>query len=177
MCRSLPIARTTTSPELRPTRMLHLQAMGAAHVLGIAAHRRLHGQGRVAGPHGVVFMGEGGAEERHDAVARALDSPCPRKRCTASIMAWRAGSRSCLGLLPGPGLDQLRRALEVGKQHGDLLAFAFQRTAGGEDFLREIGRGVRRSRGLARELQRRVQTKPRPASSRASGPGIEASRP
>ena len=49
------------------------------------------------------------------------------------------------------GQDQFRRALEVGKQHGDLLALAFQRAARGEDFLREIGRGVGegcRSRGL-----------------------------
>ena len=50
---------------------------------------------------------------------------------------------------PGaPGLfwvevaDQLRRALEVGKQHGDLFALAFQGAAGGENLLREIGRGV-----------------------------------
>ena len=38
--------------------------------------------------------------------------------------------------------DQLGRALEVGKQHRDLLALAFQGAAGGEDFLREIGRRV-----------------------------------
>jgi hypothetical protein len=34
------------------------------------------------------------------------------------------------------------RALEVGAQHGDLLALGFQRTARGEDLLREIGRRV-----------------------------------
>ena len=56
MCRSLPMARTTTSPELSPTRMLHLQAVGAAHLLGIGAHGRLHGQGGIAGAHGVVFV-------------------------------------------------------------------------------------------------------------------------
>jgi hypothetical protein len=38
--------------------------------------------------------------------------------------------------------DQFGRALEVGKQHRHLFAFAFQGTAGGENLLREIGRGV-----------------------------------
>jgi hypothetical protein len=38
--------------------------------------------------------------------------------------------------------QQCHGALHVGKQHRDLLPFAFQRTAGGEDFLREIRRGV-----------------------------------
>ena len=47
--------------------------------------------------------------------------------------------------------QQLHGPLEVGKQHGDLFALAFERTAGGEDFLREIGWGVGErylSRGL-----------------------------
>jgi hypothetical protein len=34
--------------------------------------------------------------------------------------------------------QEFHRAFEVGKQHGDLLALAFQGTAGGQDFLREI---------------------------------------
>jgi hypothetical protein len=48
-------------------------------------------------------------------------------------------------LLGGFGVEpanQLGRIFQVGEQHGDLLAFAFQRAAGGEDFLCEIGRGV-----------------------------------
>ena len=51
---------------------LHLQAVGAADVLRIAAHGRLHGEGSVTGPHGVIFVGDRGAEERHDAVAEDL---------------------------------------------------------------------------------------------------------
>ena len=35
--------------------------------------------------------------------------------------------------------DQLRGAFEVGKQHGDLFALAFQGTSGGEDLLDQIG--------------------------------------
>ncbi len=34
--------------------------------------------------------------------------------------------------------DQLGRIFDVGKEDGDLLAFAFEGTAGGEDFFREI---------------------------------------
>ena len=37
-----------------------------------------------------------------------------------------------------------RGVFEVGKQHGDLLALAFQGAAGGEDLLGEIGRACRR---------------------------------
>jgi hypothetical protein len=54
-------------------------------------------------------------------------------------MACRAGSRRALGLFGVEVTDQLCGALEVGKQHGDLLALPFQGTAGGQDFLREIG--------------------------------------
>jgi hypothetical protein len=38
--------------------------------------------------------------------------------------------------------QQFHGAFEVGKQDGDLLPFAFQCAAGGEDFLCEIGRGI-----------------------------------
>ena len=46
--------------------------MGLAHLLGIAAHGGLHGQGSIAGAHGVIFVRHRGAEERHDAVAEHL---------------------------------------------------------------------------------------------------------
>ena len=65
------MARTTTSPELSPTRICTAQAMGAAHLVGVAAHGVLHGQGGVAGPHGVVFMRQRRTEQRHDAIAHA----------------------------------------------------------------------------------------------------------
>ena len=75
--------------------------------------------------------------------------------------------------------DQLRRALEVGKQHGDLLALAFQGAFGGEDLLRQIGWGVREWCGSGDSMGAEgdeeavpvspVQTKPRPSSSMTSG--------
>src|SRR2546426_12423729 len=47
-------------------------AAGPPDLAGILLHRRLHSKGGIAGPHGVVFMGDGGAEECHDAVAHNL---------------------------------------------------------------------------------------------------------
>ncbi len=38
--------------------------------------------------------------------------------------------------------DEFRRVLEVGKEHRDLLALAFQHRARSQDFLCKIGRGV-----------------------------------
>ena len=57
---------------VEPDADLHLQAVGAAHLLGIAAHRRLHRQGGVTGPHGVILMGNGRAKQGHDAIAQHL---------------------------------------------------------------------------------------------------------
>ena len=138
MCRSLPMARTTTSPELRPDADLHRQAMGAAHLLGIGPHRGLHGQGGVAGAHGVVLMGQRGAKQRHDAIAHDLVD-----RAFIAVHgvhhAFQRRVEELPGLLGVAVGEQLHRALEVGKQHRDLLALAFQGTAGGQDLLGQIG--------------------------------------
>jgi hypothetical protein len=40
--------------------------------------------------------------------------------------------------------EQLHRALEVGEQHGDLLALSFEGGLGGDDFLSEVLCGVGR---------------------------------
>src|SRR5262245_51754059 len=58
--------------RVEPHPRLHLQAVGAAHLLGIAAHGGLHGQGGVTGAHGVVFVRYRGTEEGHDAVPEHL---------------------------------------------------------------------------------------------------------
>jgi hypothetical protein len=42
--------------------------------------------------------------------------------------------------------DEFRGVLEVGKEHGDLLAFAFEGGLGGEDFLGQIARGIAQRR-------------------------------
>ena len=80
---------------------LHLQAVGAAHLLGIAAQRGLHGEGRITGPHGVILMRQRRAEQRHDAIAHDLVHGALRSgvRPPSSVPApgsrsWRASSGS-----------------------------------------------------------------------------------
>jgi hypothetical protein len=46
---------------------------------------------------------------------------------------------SLLGVTVG---QQFHRPLQVGEQHGDLLALAFEGAAGGENFLGQMSRGV-----------------------------------
>jgi len=48
----------------------------AAQLIRVAPHDLLHPERGVARPHSVVFVGEGGAKERHDSVAHHLvDGP------------------------------------------------------------------------------------------------------
>ena len=66
------MARTTTSPELSPTRICTGTPWVRCTSCGIPLHRVLHGQGRVARPHGVILMGDRRPKQRHDAVAHDL---------------------------------------------------------------------------------------------------------
>ena len=59
-------------PRVEPHPDAHLNAVGAAHHFGVLAHGSLHSKGGVAGPQGVVLMGQGRPEEGHDAIAQHL---------------------------------------------------------------------------------------------------------
>jgi hypothetical protein len=50
----------------------HGDALSPAHLLGVALHRLLHPQCGVAGADRVILVGQGGAEQGHDAVAHDL---------------------------------------------------------------------------------------------------------
>ena len=126
---------------IEPHPGLHLQTVGPAHLLGIAAHGALHGERRVTGPHGVVFMRQWGPEQRHD--------PVPEYLVHGAFVAvdrvhhgMQGGIEQLLSRLRIEISYQLRGALEIGKEHGDLLAFAFQGAARREDFLGQIGWGI-----------------------------------
>ena len=69
MLRSLPIARTRTSPEFRPIRTLTSTPWAPRSVGRLALHGALDRQRRVAGAHRMVLMRDRRAEQRHDAVA------------------------------------------------------------------------------------------------------------
>ena len=126
MRRSLPIERTTTSPELSPTRICSSTPWARRMLLGVALDRLLHAQRRVAGAHRVVLVGERRAEQRHDAVAHHLvDGALVAVHRLHHAFEHRIEELARL-LRVAVG-EQLHRALEVGEQHRDLLALAFQR--------------------------------------------------
>ena len=126
---------------VEPDADLHVHAVGAAHLLRVALHLLLHPERRVAGPHGVVLVGERRAEERHDPVAHHLVH-----RALVAVdglhHALEHGIEELARLLGIAVGEQLHRALEVGEQHGDLLALAFEGGLGGEDLLGEVLGGV-----------------------------------
>ena len=169
------MARTTTSPAVETHAHAQLQAPGAAHLVGGGLHGRLHGQGGIAGAQGVVFVGNGRAKQGHNAIAQHLI----HRALEAVHGVHHAVDGGIEELLGGFGIetpDEFRRVLEVGKQHRDLLALAFQGGAGGEDLLGQIWRGVgQRGLGLGRGSGGRgrraavspVQTRTLPRSSTA----------
>ena len=137
MCRSEPIARTTTSPEFRPTRMLDGDAVRAPDSLGVPLDRLLHAQRGVAGADGVILVGERRAEQRHDPVAHDL--------VDGALVAvdglhhpFEHGVEELARLLGIAVGEQLHRALEVGEEHRDLLALALEGALRGEDPLGEV---------------------------------------
>jgi hypothetical protein len=126
----------------------HLQAVRPAHLLSIALHGGLHGQGGVTGPHRVIFMGDWRPEERHDAVPEHLvhGAFVAVHGAHHDVQRW---VQERAGLFRIETRNQLGGAFEIGKEHGHLLPLAFQGTARCKNLLNEIGRGVgERGRGL-----------------------------
>ena len=125
-------------PRMQPDADLHGHAMAALHLGGVLFHRGLHGQGRIAGPHCMVFMRQRCAKQRHDAVAHDLVD-----RALVAVHrghhVFQDGIEELPGLLGIPLSQEFHGAFEVRKQHGHLLAFAFEGTAGGEDLLCQVG--------------------------------------
>jgi hypothetical protein len=136
-------ARVEANPNL------HLDAMRAAYLLTVAADGLLHGQRRIAGPHGMVFMRNRCPKQGHNAIAQDLvDGAFVAVHGRHHALQHRVEELArLLGVAVG---QQLHGAFEVGKQHRDLLAFPIQRTAGGTDLLSEMGGRI----GLGRTCQR-----------------------
>jgi hypothetical protein len=89
----------------------------------------------------VVFVGNGGSKQGHNAIAEHLVHRAFKAvhRLHHAVNGW---VEELLGGFGIEAADEFRRVLEIGKQHRDLLAFAFQGAFGGEDLLGEIRRGV-----------------------------------
>ena len=101
----------------------------------------LHPQGGVAGADGVVLMGEGRAEEGHDAVAHDLVD-----RTFEAMDGFHHPLEH--GIEDAPGVfrvavgEDLQRAAEIGEEDSDLLALSLERLASAENPLREVLGGV-----------------------------------
>jgi hypothetical protein len=126
---------------MEPDADLHRHPMGALHLVAIAGHGLLHAQRRVAGAHGVIFMGNGRAEEGHNAIPHHLvDGALVAVHGLDHPLQDRVQQLS--GLLGVAVGQQFHGPLQVREQHGDLLALAFEGSFGGQDFLSKVARGV-----------------------------------
>ncbi len=116
----------------------------------------------------VVLVGDRRAEERHEPVAEEL--------VDRAFVAMHLGERGleeaaeedvhALGAEP---LGQRGRADHVAEEHGDRLALALERAAGGEDLLGEVPRRVRpRDAGGSARRPRRGRPRARRTPSRTS---------
>jgi len=97
----------------------------------------------------VILVGERRAEEGHDAVAHDLVDG-PFVAVDGLHHPLEHGIEDLARLLGIAVGEQLHGALEVGEEHGDLLALALQRCLGRQDLLCEVARGVGLRGGEAR---------------------------
>jgi hypothetical protein len=134
--------------RIEPDPDADLDAVAGARLVRLRPHRALDRERGVAGAHGVVLVRDRRAEQRHDAVAQ---DPVDGALVTmdATHHHGQRGIQEPPGVLRIGVLDQRERALDVGEQHGDLLAFAFEGGARAEDPLGQMVRcvGLRRSVG------------------------------
>jgi hypothetical protein len=86
----------------------------------------------------MIFVGNRGAEQGHDAVAQHLvDGALEAMHGVHHVVD--GGVEELLGGFRVEAPDEFRRVFEVGKQHRDLLALAFKGGFGCQDFLGEVG--------------------------------------
>ena len=121
----------------------------AAEVL----HGALHAQGGVHRPARAVFVGNGGTEQRHNAVARVLVDGA----LEAVYLSANQPEAVIHDLVHHFGIEvpgQGREAGRIGEEYGDLLALPFQGTAAGENLVGQVFGCVRVRRALRRASRR-----------------------
>ena len=124
-------------PDANPDR----DPLGLLDQLGVAPDGLLHPERRVTGAHRMVLVGEGRAEQRHDAVAHHL--------VHGALVAvdrlhhpLQDGVEQPAGFLGIAVAEELHRALEIGEEHGDLLALADHGGARGADLVGDVCRRI-----------------------------------
>ena len=89
----------------------------------------------------MVLMRQGRAKQRHDAIAHDLvHGPFVAMDGVHHPLQHRI--EELTRLLRVTVGQEFHRALQIGEEHRDLFALTFERIAGGEDLLRQIGGGV-----------------------------------
>src|SRR4029453_13312066 len=116
-------------------------AFNPNYAFSISFHRLLHPECCVAATHGVVFMGQGCTEKRHDAITHDLID-CSLIPVHGLHHVFEDRVEQFPRILRITVRKQLHGAFHVGKQHCYLLAFAFKCALGGEDSLRKMLRGI-----------------------------------
>ena len=116
----------------------HRQARDPGHV---APDRVLHPQRRVAGAKRVILVRQRRAEEGHDPVAQDLVDGA-----LVVVDRLHQGFEDRVEDLPRflriPVGQELERALQIGEEHGDLLALAPERLAHAQHAIRQVPRRV-----------------------------------
>ena len=110
---------------------------GSADLLGVFPDQLLHLERGIAGPHGMILISDGSAEQRldpvsHHLVDRAFVTSDGFHHPFKNRIEQRAGF---FGVEIG---DILRRSLQVGTEHGHLLALAFLGRLGCEDAFGQV---------------------------------------
>src|SRR5262249_17065865 len=128
-------------PRVYPYTDLEGDALGPLDLHSILLYRGLHGQGSITGPHRMIFMGYGRPEQRHDPIAHDLVHG-PLIAMDRRHHAFQDRIEELPSLLRVAVGEEFHGAFEIGKQHGHLLALAFEGAFGRQDLLGEIGRSV-----------------------------------
>ena len=123
--------------RVEPDADRHRHPVRPLNLVRISRDGLLHPERRITSAHGMILMGERRAEERHDAVAH---HPVHGALVAVDRLhhAFEHGVEELLRILGIAVGKQLHRTLDIGEQHGDLLALALEGCPRGEDLVGEV---------------------------------------
>ena len=137
--------RPTTTARVEAQADLEVEAAVTPQPVAVGGQGALDAEGRVQRADGVVLVGDGGPEERHETVAEEL--------VNGALVAVNLGQHHLEGavheLVDVLGVETLGERGEAGdvdEEDGDLLALALEGALRGEDLLGEVARGIRLGR-------------------------------
>jgi hypothetical protein len=132
--------------RVEPDADVHRHTLPSPQLVRVPRCPLLHPEGGVAGPHRVVLERQRRPEQGHDAVAEDLvDGPLVAVDGVHHEL--EDGVEERPGLLGIEVGEQLQRALDVGEEHGDLLALALEGRLRVQDALGKVAGRVPDRRG------------------------------